>query len=139
MRTFAQTIYFSTFPASFFNRLVAARFSKRTSTTGALYVKQPPIFYISSLRLTPFIKYFSEKYNPVGLYASFWRVIMKEAKSIWVLICKVVAETGYTEDAIRAKKKRGEWIEGRHWRKAPDNRLVFDLIAINLWMGGNHA
>lgn len=64
---------------------------------------------------------------------------MKEAKTNWVLISKVMEQTGYTDDAIRAKKKRGEWVEGRHWRKAPDNRVVFDLVAINRWMGGSHA
>lgn len=65
---------------------------------------------------------------------------MKEvAKANWVLISKVTEQTGYTDDAIRAKKKRGEWIEGKHWRKAPDNRVVFNLIAINSWMGGSHA
>ncbi len=54
----------------------------------------------------------------------------------WVLIQKVVEETGYTEDAVRAKKKNGVWLEGIHWRKAPDNRIVFDLGAIQSWMGG---
>ncbi|MYN05370.1 excisionase [Pseudoduganella sp. DS3] len=57
----------------------------------------------------------------------------------WALINKVIEITGYSDDAIRAKKKRGEWLEGIHWRKAPDNRVVFDLSAINRWMGGSHA
>lgn len=64
---------------------------------------------------------------------------MKEAITHWVLISKVTESTGYTDDAIRAKKKRGEWTEGKHWRKAPDNRVVFDLAAINRWLGGHHA
>lgn len=59
--------------------------------------------------------------------------------SHWALINKVIEITGYTDDAIRAKKKRGEWREGIHWRKAPDNRVVFDLTAINHWMGGHHV
>lgn len=54
----------------------------------------------------------------------------------WVLISKVVEYTGYTDDAIRAKKQRGEWKEGIHWRKGPDNRLMFNLVAIQKWMGG---
>lgn len=64
---------------------------------------------------------------------------MTEVKANWVLISKVTEQTGYTDDAIRAKKKRGEWIEGRHWRKAPDNRVVFDIVAINHWMGSCNA
>ena len=85
-------------------------------------------------------KIFFGKYKRVCLYPSFKGVIMKDVKPTqWVLITKVIEQTGYTEDAIRAKKKRHEWHEGVHWNKAPDNRLVFDLLAINAWMGGQHA
>ena len=42
----------------------------------------------------------------------------------WVLINKLTMETGYSDDAIRAKARRGVWTEGIHWRKAPDNRMV---------------
>ena len=54
----------------------------------------------------------------------------------WVLIEKLTMETGYTGNAIRAKARRGVWTEGIHWRKAPDNRMVFNLGAIQRWMGG---
>jgi hypothetical protein len=57
----------------------------------------------------------------------------------WVLIGEVVKYTGYSDDAIRVKKQRGVWKEGIHWRRAPDNRLVFDLVAIQGWMGGQNA
>lgn len=57
----------------------------------------------------------------------------------WVLINKLTEHTGYSDDAIRAKTRRGIWIEGIHWRKAPDNRLVFNLPAIQKWMGGQDA
>ena len=57
----------------------------------------------------------------------------------WVLIAKVIEYTGYTDDAVRAKKQRGEWKEGIHWRKGPDNRLLFNLVAIQKWMGGQYA
>lgn len=57
----------------------------------------------------------------------------------WVLINKLADFTGYSDDAIRAKKTRGIWKEGVHWRKGPDNRVIFNLVAIQRWMGGNHA
>ena len=57
----------------------------------------------------------------------------------WVLIGKLTSYTGYTDDAIRAKKTRGVWVEGTHWRKGPDNRVVFNLLAIQNWMGGCNA
>lgn len=57
----------------------------------------------------------------------------------WVLIPKVTESTGYTADAIRAKIKRGIWQYEKHWRRAPDNRIVLNLDAINQWMGGLHG
>jgi len=74
-----------------------------------------------------------------------WRNCMKASglvidefklKSHWVTIEKVVEYTGYSDDAIRKKKWLGVWREGVHWRKAPDNRLVFNLVSIQNWMSG---
>jgi hypothetical protein len=52
----------------------------------------------------------------------------------WVLINKVIELIGYSDDAIRAKIKKGVWLKGVHWKKAPDNRLVFNLEAIQKWI-----
>ena len=54
----------------------------------------------------------------------------------WVLIKKLVELTGYTDDAIRAKIKRGVWREGEHYRKAPDGRILFNLMALEQWIQG---
>jgi len=51
----------------------------------------------------------------------------------WVLINKVTDLIGYTDDAIRAKIKKGVWLAGIHWIKAPDGRLMFNLEAIQKW------
>lgn len=56
-----------------------------------------------------------------------------------VLIKKVVEATGYTEQAIRAKIKRGVWLEDKIWNRAPDNRIVFYLEEIQSWMSGKKA
>ena len=55
---------------------------------------------------------------------------------MWVLIKKVQEQTGYTDQAIRAKIKKGVWPQGRLWKKAPDNRIVFNLPEIQSWMAG---
>lgn len=57
----------------------------------------------------------------------------------WVLIKKVVEIIGYTEDAIRAKIRKGVWIFGIHWTKAPDNRILFNIEAIQQWIEGKRA
>lgn len=54
----------------------------------------------------------------------------------WVLIHRLCDLTGYSEDAVRAKVKRGVWLMETHWRKAPDGRLFFNLEAIRKWIEG---
>jgi hypothetical protein len=54
----------------------------------------------------------------------------------WVLINKVIELIGYTDDAIRAKRSKGIWLEEIHWRKGRDGRLYFNLEAIQRWMEG---
>lgn len=55
----------------------------------------------------------------------------------WVLISVVVEYTGYTDDAVRAKIRRGQWPHRTFWRKAPDDRIVFNLTKIQEWMSSN--
>ncbi len=54
----------------------------------------------------------------------------------WVLINKVVDLIGYTDDAIRAKIKKGVWRSDVHWRKVPDGRILFNLPALEQWIEG---
>lgn len=52
----------------------------------------------------------------------------------WVLVNKVTEFIGYTDDAIRAKIKKGVWLKGIHWKKAPDGRILFNIEAIEKWI-----
>jgi hypothetical protein len=54
----------------------------------------------------------------------------------WVLIAKIQELIGYTDDAVRAKIKRGVWLKGIHWTIAPDGRLAFNVEAIQKWIEG---
>ncbi|GIZ54044.1 hypothetical protein [Noviherbaspirillum aridicola] len=47
------------------------------------------------------------------------------------LFCRI---TGYTEKAVRRKIQDGKWIEGRHYRKAPDGHITMDLQAYYRWV-----
>jgi hypothetical protein len=42
--------------------------------------------------------------------------------------------TGYTPDATRSKIKRGEWLEGALFRRAPDGRILMDLEGYEWWV-----
>lgn len=57
----------------------------------------------------------------------------------WVLINKVEELIGYTDDAIRSKIKNGVWLKGIHWTKAPDNRILFNIEAIQSWIESKQA
>ena len=90
----------------------------------------------------------AKKDSPIAIRSFRGEQIMKAGRNTsdaiglpmhWVLISKLADYTGYTDDAIRAKKQRGEWKEGIHWRKGPDNRLIFNLVTIQHWMGGCDA
>lgn len=52
----------------------------------------------------------------------------------WVLISKINELIGYSDDAVRAKIKKGVWLNEVHWIKAPDGRLMFNLEAIQKWI-----
>lgn len=54
----------------------------------------------------------------------------------FVTIDKLSELSGYTAKAIRRKMERAEFVEGRHYFRAPDGRIHFDLEAYSLWVQG---
>jgi len=52
----------------------------------------------------------------------------------YVLLPAAHAMTGYTVKAMRRKIQRGEWPEGKIWRRAPDGRIVIDLDGFQKWV-----
>jgi hypothetical protein len=57
----------------------------------------------------------------------------------WVTVAKFAELTGYSEDAVRAKLKTGVWLLGKHYRKAPDNRVLMNLTEYERWVEGKAA
>lgn len=69
-----------------------------------------------------------------------------------VTINKLSQMTGYTAGALRKKIERGILVEGLHYVRGPDNRILVSPQAFNAWIlgtivepiskvirGGNHA
>jgi len=52
----------------------------------------------------------------------------------YLTIRKFAAESGYTENAIRAKIHRGVWREGEVWINAPDGRQLIDTKGYESWV-----
>ncbi|WP_414609675.1 excisionase [Stenotrophomonas pavanii] len=52
----------------------------------------------------------------------------------FVTLKQFEALTGYTVDAINSKIKRGDWLEGAVFFKAPDGRNLIDLEGYEEWV-----
>lgn len=55
----------------------------------------------------------------------------------YCLIRAAAVATGLTEKAIRRKIEEGYWVEGRHYRKAPDGHVFIDMKAFERWVEGS--
>ena len=54
----------------------------------------------------------------------------------YVLLPLASAITGYTVKAMERKIERGDWPEGRLWKRAPDGRIVVDVVGYQKWVEG---
>jgi hypothetical protein len=57
----------------------------------------------------------------------------------FVRIKKFAELTGYTERAAYHKIYDGAWVEGREYRRGPDNNLLIDMEAYEKWALGRQA
>lgn len=57
--------------------------------------------------------------------------------SKWVKAHVFEAATGYSKDALDAKRKTGVWEEGAIWKKAPDGNILYSIPAYEKWVEGN--
>lgn len=51
-----------------------------------------------------------------------------------ILIKKFSELSGYSENAIRMKIKRGIWIQNKHYRRDPQNRIWIIIDAVEKWI-----
>jgi hypothetical protein len=54
--------------------------------------------------------------------------------SRYVLLNIAASITGYTVKAMERKIERGDWQEGKVWRRAPDGRICIDLAGYEKWV-----
>jgi hypothetical protein len=52
----------------------------------------------------------------------------------YVLLPLANALTGYTVKAMERKIERGDWPEGRVWKRAPDGHIMIDLVGYERWV-----
>jgi hypothetical protein len=56
------------------------------------------------------------------------------APTRYVLLALAALVTGYSVKAMERKIERGDWVEGKVWRRAPDGRILIDLIGYQKWV-----
>lgn len=54
--------------------------------------------------------------------------------SKYVTIDKFSSLTGYSKRAVETKICRGIWADGIQYRRAPDNRILVNLIMFEKWV-----
>jgi hypothetical protein len=57
----------------------------------------------------------------------------------FITIDKFAEATGYSADAVRSKIKRGDWLEGQVFVKAPDGRILIDQEGYLRWATSKEA
>ena len=52
----------------------------------------------------------------------------------WVTVKKFSELCGYSEDAIRAKIKKGQWLIKDQFTKGPDGRILISIEGVEKWI-----
>jgi hypothetical protein len=59
--------------------------------------------------------------------------------SRYVLLPLANLLTGYSVKAMERKIERGDWQEGKVWKRAPDGRILIDVLGYQRWVEGPKA
>lgn len=54
----------------------------------------------------------------------------------WMLVSTFCELTGYSDKAVRGKIETGVWLEGVHYRRAPDGHVTMNLQKYYRWVEG---
>ena len=57
----------------------------------------------------------------------------------WVTVKRFSELSGYSEEAARQKIKKNQWQNRVHFKKAPDGRLLINLVEIEKWIENSQA
>lgn len=62
------------------------------------------------------------------------RTSIQPARFVTLTVAEML--TGYSAKAIERKIERGDWAEGKQYRRAPDGRLLVDMKGYERWVEG---
>jgi hypothetical protein len=59
-------------------------------------------------------------------------VVLAPARYVLLPLANLV--TGYSVKAMQRKIERGDWQEGKVWRRATDGRILIDITGYQKWV-----
>jgi hypothetical protein len=65
------------------------------------------------------------------------RIVVGTARYVLLPLANLL--TGYSVKAMERKIERGDWQEGKVWKRAPDGRIVIDVLGYQRWVEGTRA
>lgn len=60
--------------------------------------------------------------------------VVQLAPARYVTVELAAVMHGLSPGAIRKRVERGQWIEGREWRRGPDGRVWIDTKGVERWI-----
>jgi hypothetical protein len=54
----------------------------------------------------------------------------------WIRLSKYCDVTGDTSDAVHARRRKRQWVDGVHCQVGPDGNLWVNAEAVNRWIKG---
>lgn len=64
-------------------------------------------------------------------------IVVKPARYVTLSMAEVV--TGYSARALESKIQRGDWAEEREYVRAPDGRILVDIVGYEKWAAGRSS
>jgi len=62
----------------------------------------------------------------------------RDPRGALVKLHKYCSDTGDTAEAVHTRRKRGEWVDGKHCHLVAGRRLWIDIAEVNAWIC-NHS
>lgn len=57
----------------------------------------------------------------------------------WIKLKKYCEETGDTPDAVHAKRRKGQFVDGVHTKLGPDGNIWVNTDAVDKWVEQGNA